>query len=61
MRQNEGIDLAKELGVIFGRQENATSGFQKHYYIQRNKEISVQEEADMRGIHIATLIGERRR
>ena len=40
MRQKEGIALAKERGIIFGRQEKSTPEFQKAYNMWRNKEIS---------------------
>lgn len=40
MRQKEGIALAKERGISFGRQEKATPEFQKTYNMWRNKEIS---------------------
>ena len=55
MRQKQGIALAKERGIIFGRQEKATPEFQKAYNMWRNKEISAQEAADMCGIHSATF------
>lgn len=55
MRQKEGIALAKERGIIFGRQEKATLEFQKAYNMWRNKEISAQEAADMCGINSATF------
>lgn len=43
MRQKEGIALAKERGIIFGRQEKSILEFQKAYNMWRNKEISVEE------------------
>lgn len=55
MRQKEGIALAKERGIIFGRQEKSIPEFQKAYNMWRNKEISAQEAADMCGIHTATF------
>lgn len=55
MRQKEGIALAKERGISFGRQEKATPEFKKAYNKWRNKEISAKEAADMCGIHTATF------
>ena len=55
MRQKEGIALAKERGISFGRQEKATPEFQKAYNMWKNKEISAQEAADMCGIHSVTF------
>ena len=55
MRQKEGIDLAKERGIIFGRQEKSIPEFQKAYNMWKNKEISAQEAADMCEIHTATF------
>lgn len=61
MRQKEGIALAKERGIIFGRQEKVTPEFQKAYNMWKNKEISAQEAADMCGIHTATFYRRHRR
>ena len=55
MRQKEGIALAKERGISFGRQEKATPEFKKAYNQWINKEISAKEAADMCGIHTATF------
>lgn len=55
MRQKEGIVLAKESGISFGRQEKATLEFKKAYNKWINKEISAKEAADICGIHTATF------
>ncbi len=55
MRQKEGIALAKERGIIIGRQEKVTLEFPNAYNMWRNKEISAQEVVDMCGIHSATF------
>lgn len=55
MRQKEGIALAKERGISFGRQEKATPELKKAYNKWINIEISAKETADMCGIHTATF------
>ena len=55
MRQKEGIALAKERGIVFGRQEKAAPEFDKAYNKWRNKEISAQEAADMCGLQVSTF------
>lgn len=55
MRQKEGIALAKERGIAFGRQEKAVPEFNKAYNIWKNKKISAKEAAEMCGMHSATF------
>lgn len=55
IRQKEGIALAKERGIVFGRQEIAAPEFKKAYNKWRNKEISAEEAAQMCGLQISTF------
>lgn len=55
MRQKEGIVLAKERAIVFGRQEKAAQEFNKAYNQWRNKEISAQVTTDMCGLQVSTF------
>lgn len=55
MRQKEGIALAKERGITFGRHEKAVPEFNKAYNMWKNKKISAKEAAEMCGMHSATF------
>lgn len=55
MRQKEGIALAKERGIAFGRQEKAVPEFNKAYNMWKNKKLSAKEAAEMCGMHSATF------
>jgi DNA invertase Pin-like site-specific DNA recombinase len=55
VRQKEKIALAKERGIVLGRQEIATPEFKKAYNKWKNKEITAQEAAEMCGLQISTF------
>lgn len=55
IRQKEGIVLAKERGIVFGRPETVTPEFNKAYNKWKNKEISAQEVAKMCGIETSAF------